>query len=191
VLQAVLTLLLPSKFFAFELGTEYVLPSVDDSYRSQLRMWQMWTRCSTPLASSPSSRLLSTPVRVKCLDTFAMQQEGYLTCCKPFQIIDSARRVCGAGSMKRSSICLSHWSTTAAACGGFAAECLAGRRYRSFAAQHAWEQVSRAARAVRCSAANASSVMVTADIGSWTQTCSQRLFGDSVQPEVTPKKKGS
>ena len=47
------------------------------------------------------------------------------------------RIVCGAGSMKRSSVrlsvCLSHRSptATAAACGGFVAESPAGRRFRS------------------------------------------------------------
>ena len=51
--------------------------------------------------------------------------------------IDTARRVCGAGSVKQLSVrpfvCLSHRSTAAAACGGFVAERPACRRYRSTA----------------------------------------------------------
>ena len=51
--------------------------------------------------------------------------------------------------MKRSnirrSVCLSHQSTAASACGGFAAERRAGRRYRSTAAlQHGAQQQTRA-----------------------------------------------
>jgi len=58
--------------------------------------------------------------------------------------------------MKRSSVRpfvrLSHHSTTAAACGGFAAERRAGMRYRSTAA------------AAGCSAVTEGSVTLTADV---------------------------
>ena len=70
-------------------------------------------------------------------------------------IIDAVRIVCEAGSMKRSSVrpcvCLSHRSTAAAACGGFAAERLADRKYQSTAA-------------ARRSAANAGRAMLTAEL---------------------------
>ena len=67
-----------------------------------------------------------------------------------YLLIETAQIVCGSGSMKRRAsvrqpVCLSHRSTAAAACGGFAAERPASRR--------------------RCSAANASSVTLTADGG--------------------------
>jgi len=76
----------------------------------------------------------------------------------------------------RLSVCLSHRSTAAAACGGFAAERPAGSRYRSIATD--MRCTSRVARAVlqaparssngaaaRRSAANAGSVTLTADGG--------------------------
>jgi len=54
------------------------------------------------------------------------------------QVIDNARTVCGAGSLKRSSVCLSvrlsYRSAAATAISGFAAECITGRRCRSIAA---------------------------------------------------------
>ena len=75
-----------------------------------------------------------------------------------------ARCVCGAGSMKRSSVrpsvrpsvcpfvCMSHRSTAAAACGGFAAECPVAR---------SGLEISIDSRRRR-SAANAGSVTLTA-----------------------------
>jgi len=64
-------------------------------------------------------------------------------------------------------VCLSHRSTAAAACNRFAAERLAGRRYRSIAAGALRAPCSRRRR----SAANAGSVTLTVDVGGWTQTC--------------------
>ena len=60
-------------------------------------------------------------------------------------VIDTARIVCGTGSVERSSIRLSacpsaHRSTTGAACGGFAADRPAGRRHRSIAGAGAQQQ---------------------------------------------------
>ena len=59
------------------------------------------------------------------------------------------------------------YSTAAAACNRFAAERLAGRRYRSIAAGALRAPCSRRRR----SAANAGSVTLTVDGGGWTQTC--------------------
>ena len=63
------------------------------------------------------------------------------------KLIDSARIVSAAGSMKRlsvrPSVRLSHQSTAAAACGGFAAKHPAGRRYRSIAGAGAQQQRRR------------------------------------------------
>ena len=50
-----------------------------------------------------------------------------------FIFIAIARIVCIA--VRRSSVCLSHHSTAAAACGGFAAECRSGWKYRLTAAR--------------------------------------------------------
>ena len=58
------------------------------------------------------------------------------------------------------SICLSHHSTTAMVCGGFAAERRAGRKYRSSAA--ATGRPAAVGVAARRSAANASSVTLAA-----------------------------
>jgi len=64
-----------------------------------------------------------------------MRMRLYILCNR--LLIDAARIVCGAGLMKRSSlrpsVRLSHRSTAAAARSGFAAERIAGRRYRSIA----------------------------------------------------------
>ena len=58
------------------------------------------------------------------------------------------------------SVCLSHLSNDACCCSGFAAPGPAGRRYRLMAAA-----------AAQRSAANASSVALSADVGSWTRMC--------------------
>ena len=63
----------------------------------------------------------------------------------------------------RPSVCLSQKSTAAAACGGFAAVSLAGRRYRSITARPA--PSNKGAAAARRSATNASSVTFTAAAG--------------------------
>jgi len=81
-----------------------------------------------------------------------------------------------AGSMQRygvrpsvrPSVCLSQKSTAAAACGGFAAVSLAGRRYRSITARPV--PSSNGAAAARRSATNASSVTFTVAAGGWAQT---------------------
>ena len=86
--------------------------------------------------------------------------------------------VCGAGSMKRScvrpsvrlSVCLPHYATAAAACGGFAAERRAGGRYRSTAAAPDAEDAGRPPATRAAATANASSATFTTDAGSWTQT---------------------
>jgi len=56
-------------------------------------------------------------------------------------IVDTASIVCGAGSMKlssvRLSVCLSHHLTATRRCSGFAALGPAARRYRSIAARPA------------------------------------------------------
>ena len=62
----------------------------------------------------------------------------------------------------RLSVWLSHRLIAAAACGGFAAERPAGRRYRSTAGV--------SAAATRRSAVNAGSVVLTAEERGWTQT---------------------
>jgi len=64
----------------------------------------------------------------------------------------------------RLAVCLSHHSPTARRCGGFAAERRAGRRYRSRAAA-AERSGCTAHRSKLRSAANASSVAFTADVG--------------------------
>ena len=76
------------------------------------------------------------------------------------------------------SVCLSHLSTSAAACGGFAAVGPADRRYRSIAARRVCSRRGRLSIPIcRCegeawrSAANASSVGLSVNAGSWTQTC--------------------
>jgi len=64
------------------------------------------------------------------------------------------------------SVCLSHHSTAAAACGGFAAERRAGRRYRLTAAG-VWRLAAtelEPGAAARRSAANEDSVMLTAEL---------------------------
>ena len=62
-----------------------------------------------------------------------------------FSIFDTDRIVCGAGSMKRSSVvCLSHRSTAAPVAGRFAAECHAGRVPAAGAQQHGAQQQMRA-----------------------------------------------
>jgi len=58
-------------------------------------------------------------------------------------------------------VCLSHHSTAAAACGGFAAECRSGWKYRLTAARRAPSSNDAAARR---SAANADSAMLTAKL---------------------------
>jgi len=63
-------------------------------------------------------------------------------------------------SSVRQSVCLSYRSTTGAACGGFAAERSAGRRYRTIAGAGA-QQHGDAARRI---AANAGSAMLTAEL---------------------------
>ena len=68
---------------------------------------------------------------------------------------------------RRPSVCLSH-SPAAAACGGFAAVGPAGRRYRSIAARLAPQQRGTS---VQRTAGNVGSATLTADGGSWTQTC--------------------
>jgi len=80
---------------------------------------------------------------------------------------DTARRVCGTGSMKRSSVrpsvrpsfWLLHRSTAIAACSRFAAERLEGGRYRLSAGAGDEQQKHRTVLS-----GNAGSVMVTADV---------------------------
>ena len=82
--------------------------------------------------------------------------------------VDTADIVCRAGSMQWSCVRLStcpsiHMPLLQVCC------YLAGRRYwSSIVAQ---PTLSSSGAAARYSAANASSVMLTADVGSWTQTC--------------------
>ena len=84
----------------------------------------------------------------------------------PASAPDTAREVCGRVYVKAPcpsvylSVCLSqsYLSIAACRCSGFAAVRPAGRRYRSIAP----------AAAARRSAANASSVTLSADVGSWT-----------------------
>ena len=98
-------------------------------------------------------------------------------------IIDTARIVCGAGSMKRSSVhpspsvCLSHLSPAAALCNGFPTEHLAGKRYRWKAAGAcaAYQLQARSAVTVLWHGAQQQMQMLcwqTAEyrVG-WTQTC--------------------
>jgi len=65
------------------------------------------------------------------------------------------RIVCGAGSIKRSgvrpSVSLSHQSNTAAACGGFAAECHMRKRYQSTAPDARQQQRRSPGRSVALS----------------------------------------
>jgi len=72
------------------------------------------------------------------------------------QIVAAAGIVRRAGSMKRSSVrpsvCLSHHSTAAAVCGGFAAERRAGRRHRPTATTTRAPGSSGAAARVRSTA---------------------------------------
>ena len=62
-------------------------------------------------------------------------------------VINTARIVCGAGSLKRSrvrpSVCLSRRSIAAAEWGGFAAESPEGRRFRSITGAGAQQQRRR------------------------------------------------
>ena len=82
--------------------------------------------------------------------------------------IGTTRIAYGAGSMKRSSVRpsvrLSRRSTAAAACGRFAAERGAVRRYRSIAAAPRHRAAAR-----RSVAANAGGVMLAAEERGWTQ----------------------
>ena len=61
---------------------------------------------------------------------------------------------------------VSHRSTTAAACGGFAAKRSADRRYRSIAARRVYAEGAGADAAARRSAVNAGSVIMTAGVRS-------------------------
>jgi len=73
------------------------------------------------------------------------------------------------------SVCLSHLSTAAAACGGFAAVIPTGRRCLLIAARPASTatalQQHDAQQHGGHAAANASSATFTADVECWTQTC--------------------
>jgi len=66
------------------------------------------------------------------------------------------------------SVCLSHRSTAAVACGGFAAERPTGKRYRLIAGAGAQQQ--------RRTAADAGSVALTTEGRGWTQTCLVRGY---------------
>ena len=86
----------------------------------------------------------------------------------------------------RLSVRLSHHSPSplspALRCRGFAAVRPAGRRCRSIAEQPG---LSSSGPAARRSAANASSVTLTADVGSWIQTCSIAVSRLSLNEYVT------
>jgi len=73
------------------------------------------------------------------------------------------------------SVCLSHLSAAATACGGFAAVGPADRRYRSIATRRVCNRRGRISiriyTAVGRPAANASSVVFLAAVEGWTQTC--------------------
>jgi len=85
-------------------------------------------------------------------------------------LFDTARMVCGAGSIKlsvvRPSVRLSHHSPAARLCGGFAAERRADRRYRPTAATAAAAAPQHGAQQQTVRAGNASSVTLIADVGS-------------------------
>ena len=78
------------------------------------------------------------------------------------------------------SVCLSRHLTAAATYSGFAAERRVGRRYRSTEAatgSPAAAALQYGATARRSlSAADASSVTLTADVGGWTQTCWKTVY---------------
>ena len=96
--------------------------------------------------------------------------------CRALVIIDTACIVCGKVYVTAwcLSFCLSfQLSTAVAACGEFAAVGPAGRRYRSTAARLV--PGSNGAAAARRSAANASSVALTAAVGGGTPTCFIRV----------------
>ena len=69
------------------------------------------------------------------------------------------------------SVCLSHRQTTAVMWNGFVVKCPVGRRYQTTAAGSAAGAAPSSGAAAQRSAANACSVMLTADVGSWSQTC--------------------
>ena len=77
-------------------------------------------------------------------------------------------------TVERPSVCLSarqsDRSTTAAACGGFAAGRSASRKYRNTTGAGAQQQRRRS---TALTAANADSVALTAEGRGWTQTCCQ------------------
>ena len=77
---------------------------------------------------------------------------------------DTVRVVCGAGSMKRSSVRLSHQSTAAAVTGGFAAKRPAGYRSTAAGAASAAGALSSNGAATRRSAANAGSATLIAEV---------------------------
>jgi len=89
-------------------------------------------------------------------------------------LFDTARMVCGAGSIKlsvvrpsvRPSVCLITRSPAARLCGGFAAERRADRRYRPTAATAAAAAPQHGAQQQTVRAGNASSVTLIADVGS-------------------------
>ena len=64
---------------------------------------------------------------------------------------------------------IGYYSPDAAACGGFAAEGTAGRRYRSIAARPSPQAQQRVAAVWRATV-NVGSAMFTADVGSGTLT---------------------
>ena len=72
------------------------------------------------------------------------------------------------------SVSLFRRSTTATSTNGFAAECTAGRRYLSIAADALPALCCRRRRSARY----AGSVTLTADVGGWTQTCLTTLCVD-------------
>ena len=97
-------------------------------------------------------------------------------------LIDTPAYSMRAGSMKRSSVCPSvspsYRSTAAAARGGFAAERLVGRRYRSITARQA-PALSSGGASSRRSAANAGSVMMT-----WRRTLDTRVVAAAMRPST-------
>jgi len=91
-------------------------------------------------AHNVSKALSYNPYARMCVDTTKLQKKFNRAKCRPTpsshtkgRVIDTACIVCEAWSIKgresvRLSVCLSHRSTAATACGGFAAERPAGRR---------------------------------------------------------------
>ena len=125
--------------------------------------------CSNGCVLPELTNLLNNSLRVdiKCTYTVSTvlysctSSSFFITRCfanYPIILTDTAQVVCVAGSMKRSSIhlsvCMSCHSTAGPVCGGFAADCPAGRRYQSIAGDGTQQQ--------RCTAANVGSVRLTA-----------------------------